>query len=276
MTAHAVASGVSTVRTPSPLDAAGRDQPIPLTRLIGVELRKAHDTRAGQWLLGAIGGGAALVMVIMIIVGLIQDSGYELKDLVQFANFAPLGLLLPMLGLLSVTGEWSQRTNVVTFTLEPRRQRVVLAKLASGVTMSILASVAAFVTATVSLGAFDLLGGNATWHVSLNMVGAFALLHLINVLTGFAFGMLILNTPAAIVAYFASTIVLPTLFEIAASRYGWAKSTQPWVDFNYAQEPLTEATLRGINWANFAVTALVWFVVPVVAGARRLVRAEIK
>ena len=37
----------------------------------------------------------------------------------------PMGILLPVLGVLSITSEWSQRTAMVTFTLEPSRMRVV-------------------------------------------------------------------------------------------------------------------------------------------------------
>ena len=37
-------------------------------------------------------------------------------------------MLLPILGIMAATAEWTQRTGLVTFTLEPRRGRVVLAK----------------------------------------------------------------------------------------------------------------------------------------------------
>lgn len=255
---------------------AHHDQPIPLDRLVKVELRKTANTRAGRWLLGAIVGGAAVVMLIMIAVGLIQDRTFAVKDLVQFANFVPMGLLLPVLGVLSVTSEWSQRTNVVTFTLEPRRSRVLAAKLVTGVILAIAASAAAFLTGIAALGVFDVLGGDAMWNLSVEMTAAFALLHLINVLTGFGFGMLILNTPAALVSFFAYSFLVPALFMAAASQWAWAQSMRPWVDFNYAQQPLGEGALAGIDWTQFAMTALVWFVGPVALGVRRALRAEIK
>jgi len=40
------------------------------------------------------------------------------------------------------------------------------------------------------------------------------------VLTGFAFGMLILNTPAAIVSYYAYSFLLPTVFLAGSSLWG--------------------------------------------------------
>jgi ABC-type transport system involved in multi-copper enzyme maturation permease subunit len=212
----------------------------------------------------------------MVAVGLIQDTSSTFTDFVQFANFVPMGFLLPMLGVLSVTTEWSQRTNVVTFTLEPRRSRIVVAKLMTGVILALLASAAAFLTGIAALGAFDVLGGDATWDLSVEMIAAFGLLHLINVLTGFAFGMLILNTPASIVAFFAYSFIVPTLFMGAASQWGWADSVRPWIDFNLSQEPLSEGMISGIDWLQFLATASVWFVLPVALGVRRILRAEIK
>ena len=47
-----------------------------------------------------------------------------------------------MLGILSITSEWSQRTALTTFALVPRRERVVAAKLAA-VVLAALASVLA-------------------------------------------------------------------------------------------------------------------------------------
>ena len=39
-----------------------------------------------------------------------------------------MNILLPVLGIMSVTSEWSQRTAMVTFTLEPSRSRFLAAK----------------------------------------------------------------------------------------------------------------------------------------------------
>ena len=254
---------------------AGGHDAIPMSRLIRVELRKSFDTRAGRWLLGTIVGGIAVVMAIMVIVGIVNDEPFGLTDFMQVANFLPMGLLLPVLGVLSVTGEWGQRTNMVTFTLEPRRSRVVAAKLATGVLMALGAAVTALVIGVLALGAFDLVGGSASWSFSGQALGAFTLLQLIGVLTGFAFGMLILNTPAAIVSYFAYSFLLPTVFMAGASLWGWAEAIRPWLDFNYVQEPMMQGSLD-IDWFQFAVTTAVWFVAPVTLGARRLLRAEIK
>lgn len=256
--------------------SSAADVAIPMTRLIKVELRKTMNTRAGRWLLTAIAGGTAVAMAIMVIVGLVKDQTFGVLDFTRVANFFPMGLLLPILGVLSVTGEWGQRTNMVTFTLEPRRSRIVAAKLLTGVLLALGAAAVALLAGLGSLAVFDLLGGTASWAFSGQLVGAFTLLQLINVLTGFAFGMLLLNTPAGIVTFFAYSFLLPTIFIGASSYWSWAKSAQPWIDFNFVQDPLMGGSLSGVNWVHFAVTAAIWFAAPVALGARRLLRAEIK
>jgi hypothetical protein len=266
-----LASPTSLTASPSAVDSA-----IPMIRLIKVELRKTMNTRAGRWLLATIAGGGAIVMAIMVIVGIVNDEPFGITDFIQVASFVPMGLLLPVLGVLSVTGEWGQRTNIATFTLEPRRSRIAAAKLVTGAILALAAAIAALVTGVVAMGVFDLFGGDATWSLPLQSVVSFALLQLINVLTGFAFGMLILNTPAAIVSFFAYSFLLPTVFFAGASLWGWAESVRPWIDFNFVQEPLGEGLLSEVNWGQFALTSAIWFVAPVAFGVRRLLRAEIK
>jgi hypothetical protein len=47
------------------------------------------------------------------------------QDRASFLTWAALGLsrLLPIAVMLTMTAEWSQRTALTTFTLEPRRSR---------------------------------------------------------------------------------------------------------------------------------------------------------
>ena len=49
-------------------------------------------------------------------------------------------MLLPIVGLLLVTSEWSQRTALTTFTLVPERSRVIVAaKLLAGCALALAA-----------------------------------------------------------------------------------------------------------------------------------------
>ena len=62
-------------------------------------------------------------------------------------------LLLPIVGILLVTSEWSQRTAQVTFTLVPRRGRVLAAKVSASVVLALVAFALALVLAVAGHGA---------------------------------------------------------------------------------------------------------------------------
>ena len=116
---------------------AGRDAQPPLTRLTLVELRKMTDTRAGFWLQLAVVALTLAIAGIMVGVGDAQDHTFE--TMLQ-AAMQPSVNLLPVIGILLVSSEWSQRTAQQTFTLVPRRTRVVAAKLLA----SLVVAAAAF------------------------------------------------------------------------------------------------------------------------------------
>ena len=81
---------------------------VPFARLVRSELRKTYDTRAGMWLLIAL---ALLTLAGNVLFMIFTDDRSELSMLnfVGFGSFLQ-ALLLPVLGILVVTSEWSQRT----------------------------------------------------------------------------------------------------------------------------------------------------------------------
>ena len=141
----------------------------------------------------------------------------------------------------------------------------------------ILAVVIALVLAALCNGLYGPLSGEAaTWDASVAQTSAFVLLQVIGMLTGFAFAALLLNTPAAIVIYMVYSFVLPGLFELGSALIGWFEDIRPWIDFNYAQGPLVDATMTGQDWAHFAVSGVLWLVLPLGIGVWRVLRAEVK
>src|SRR5689334_413530 len=83
---------------------------VPLSRLIKVELRKMLDTRSGMWLMIAMGAVTVVASTLFGIFGHDQDRTFY--NFMQFAG-APQGFLLPVMGILLVTQEWSQRTGMM-------------------------------------------------------------------------------------------------------------------------------------------------------------------
>ncbi len=197
-------------------------------------------------------------------------------DFLQGMN-TPMAILLPVLGVLSITSEWSQRTAMVTFALEPSRMRVVAAKLVSLLIVSLLALVIGLVLGTLAnllYGAFS--GHTVVWGSAGKLVLTYLIAYLISMASGFALGALFLNSSAGIVVYFVYSFVLPIPFAIAAALMHWFESLRPWIDFNFAQTPLLDGTIAGKDWAHLVSSGLIWLALPLVIGLWRIGRAEVK
>jgi ABC-2 type transport system permease protein len=237
-----------------------------LARLTRVEVRKLVDTRSGFWLLAVI----ALGLTAVVAGTLIKDRS-DLGDFFPM-SMAPTAYLLPILGILTVTTEWSQRTALTTFTLVPERHRTAIAKIAAGLIFSLAAVVTGLLAAVIGnrLGAV-LHRGSSAWDLSATMMAEVTLFQLCSVLLGLAFGLLLLNTPAAIVLYF----VLPYGFEVLTNSPVIMHAIG-WLDFNSALNPLTDGTMHGQGWAKLATAALIWIVIPLALGLTRLVKQEVK
>ena len=266
---------MSTQATPATLDVSGTP-PIPFGRLVRVELRKMLDTRAGRWLLIGLAALIALVLVIQLIVTVNQGLAQKFTDFGGGANY-PMVILLPVLGAMSVTGEWSQRTAMVTFALVPSRGKVLAAKYVSALILALVAVVTAIVLMSLANLAYaGLRGVSPVWDTSPVRLLYFFLLHLIAMSLGFAFGAALLNTAAAIVLFMVYNFVLPGLMQLGAFLMHWFDTIRPWIDFNQAQNPLVEGDPGGSDWAHLVVSGLIWLGIPLVIGVRRVLRSEVK
>jgi ABC-2 type transport system permease protein len=266
---------MSATAAPPTLDVSGT-KVVPFGRLVGVELRKLADTRAGRWLLISIAALTLLVLIIQISVVLGQDLHPKFLDFLQGMN-TPMGILLPVLGVMSVTSEWSQRTAMVTFTLEPSRVRVVAAKFVSILIISVVALVIGLILGSLANVLYGALSGNTVvWGSVAKVTAYYLLLYVFGMATGFAFGALFLNTPAGIVIYFVYSLVLPGLLILAGALMDWFETVRPWIDFNNDQSDLIDGTIHGSGWAHLWVSCVLWLVLPLAMGIWRIRRAEVK
>lgn len=252
------------------LDVAGTPA-VPFTRLVSVELRKALDTRGGRWFTASIIALALAVVVIFVFAAPApqRDFGNVLA-----VSGTVLAYFLPVLVILMVTSEWSQRTGLVTFTLEPHRPRVVGAKLCAALILGVLLIVAAFVVAVIG----TLIHGSG-WSIETNvLVNGFVIKNLIGILTGFAIGMLLMNSAAGIVTYFIYSLVLPIAVNILSAFQQWFADLAPWIEFNTAQQSLFQGDYvpKGEELGQLITSGLLWLVLPFVIGLLRLLRAEPK
>lgn len=253
---------------------------IPLARLIRVELRKLVDTRSGRWLLIIQALLILVAMGLMTTVGVVNDDPIDVMDLILVAGLV-MAVLLPVMGILAITTEWSQRTHMVTFTLEPRRGRVIAAKLVAILLAGVASIALAIAIGYLTAGVAALFGADVDPSADWELIAGFLVAQLLGLLTGFAFGALLLNSPAAIVLYFAYNTVIPGLLA-AAGSVSWFAEIRPWVDFVAAQMPLTggetpqDIGFAAVNWGHFVVSGIIWLGLPLALGIRRMLRAEVK
>ena len=264
-------TALQTAPAAAPGDAAGRGggrTGVPLTRLVLVELRKLADTRSGLWLLIVIGLAAAAAATLVLAAA--PDEEQTFAGLFAF-GLVPAAVLLPVLGILSMTSEWSQRTALTTFTLTPARGRVLAAKLIAAVLLALAVTAATAALAAVGNLIAAATGGDGSWHIEAALVGQLVVNQVVFVLMGSAFGALLLNSPLAIVLYFA----IPTLWTVLGEMVRWLRTAAGWLDINTTSLPLSEPGMTGEQWARFGVAALVWVVLPLVAGTVRVLRREV-
>jgi hypothetical protein len=94
---------------------------------------------------------------------------------------------------------------------------------------------------------------------------------------GFAFGALLLSTPAALVVFFIYKWALPGLMFAGTNSWDWFKDIGPWVNFQDALGPVGDLTLNtGQEWGRLLVSGTIWLVLPLLIGMRRILRAEVK
>jgi ABC-type transport system involved in multi-copper enzyme maturation permease subunit len=247
---------------------------VPLSRVVGVELRKMFDTRAGFWLMASI--------LIAALVSTVATIAFAPESDLTYYTFAkaigfPMTVILPIVAILAITSEWSQRTGLTTFTLVPHRTRVISAKVVASVVVGVAAMLIALVfgLAGNTVGP-AITGTDRVWDVSAAHGLTIILGSLISLLMGTMLGILFRSSPVALVAYFVTSLLLPTVFGMLASTEQAFADLQPWVDLNFAQSFLFDGTVDGVQWARLAVATTIWLVLPAALGLRLVLRSEVK
>jgi hypothetical protein len=245
-----------------------------MTRIVGVELRKMFNTRSGFWLMTSIGIAAVLATVATL---LFAPDDELTQDAFSAAIGFPMAVILPMVAILSVTSEWSQRSGLTTFTLVPHRGRVIGAKVLATLTIAIASMVLALAVGAVGNVVGSAISGvDTVWDLGVQDFVLIVLANVLGMLAGFMLGVVLRNSPAAIVGYFLISFVLPGLFMVLANAQAWFEDVWPWIDFNYAQGALFNGSLSAAEWAHLGVTGLVWLVIPMAVGLKMIMRSEVK
>jgi hypothetical protein len=253
----------ATVVDPSPrLALAGQSMPL----LVRTELRKSLDTRSGRWVL------LALVLLCGGSLGWdVLHAGSEEVSVARYLGHAqqPLIMLLPVVGILAMTSEWSQRTALTTFTLSPKRLRVLVAKMVAALLLALAVVALVVVASYAATGvAAVFTDGPVSWAWTAHDAAGLVAAQLLNVLMGVSLGAVIPVTAGALVAFF----VAPTLFTILSAtvlaRFG------QWLDVFSAFDRVARLDGAHLGWTLTALAA--WVVVPCTVGLWLSNRREAK
>lgn len=273
MTATATDTAAETAG-PAPARKRVVPEPIPFTRLLGVEFQKMFDTRAGLWLMASVVIASLLTTTGVILFGNRDELTYETFGT---AVGIPMSVVLPIIAIMAVTSEWSQRTALTTFTLVPSRGRVIAAKLVNIVAIGLVGMAFAMGAGAVgNVVGSSIAGTDQVWNIEPQMWAQLVLTMLLTMLVGFALAALFRSTAGAIVGYFVWGMVLPTVSGALGSVNEWWLDNAAWFDLNTAMFPFYDQIPTGEQWAQLGVTTAIWVVVPCLIGTRLMLRSEVK
>lgn len=236
-------------------------------KLVTIELRKSLNTRSGRVLIAAI---------LLLAAAAIAWQGTHLpKEGAGFDGFlgaASTGvmLLLPVIGVMAMTSEWTQRTALTTFTLSPRRVRVQLAKFASAIVLSAVLMTGVVLLTFAGTALTGVLADRTMSYADLGgqLAGAYLTVAL-NVVMAAAFGAVIAQTAVAILVFF----IAPTAWSLAGPAL--FKDNANWLDVFGALGRIAERDLHGMVPETLTAVG-VWIVVPTIVGLWASSRREVK
>jgi ABC-2 type transport system permease protein len=246
--------------------SAGRERRPGLGRLTRVELRKMVDTRSGFWLQLSVLALTVLAVVITVLAG--SDHDQRLIQMVSNA-LQPAGILLPVVGILLVTSEWSQRTALVSFALVPQRGRLILAKVLAGVVLALVATVIGLLIGVLGT-ALASTGAPHAWSLPLGILLQDFVYVVTAMIIGVGFGLALQSSAPGIVLYFALPVAFAALGSIHALN-----GVVDWVNTAEALEPLTTEVMSGHQWAQGLVALALWIGIPMSIGMWRLTRRDV-
>jgi ABC-type transport system involved in multi-copper enzyme maturation permease subunit len=238
--------------------------PVPFSRLVRVEWTKATDTRAARWLLALTAVSTAGLMLVPVLAPTTFDQTYA-----SYLRVSAVGLtiLLPVVAILMFTGEWSHGSVMTTFTQEPRRIRVLNAKLAVSMLLGGGAAVFGGVLTAAGLALAAASGRTLDADLTVGALAGFLLFVLLNVLAGVALGALLQSSATAIAACFA----LPAAFALLGTA---STLVSDWVDMSTTWQWVLEDDWAG-HVPQISFSILFWVAFPLAAGVFRTTRRDV-
>jgi len=241
-------------------------RPQAFSTLWRAEFRKMINTRSGP----AVMATAVAIALVAVVWKIVQGSdGTVTWD--DYAGVMPVvGLVVPIIGLLAMTSEWTQRTALTTFTLSPRRGRVLAAKFIAAADLALitLVLVIGLIAAGVYIGG-AVSGQDVSFAGFAGDVRGLVILTLLQMTMAAGFGALAAQTAVAVAAFF----VAPTFVTIVGNQL--LHDNAKWLDVFSAYDRLSSSN----PWADGAqsITSIAfWVVLPTTIGVWRSLHREVK
>ncbi|GAA0570339.1 ABC transporter permease [Kribbella sandramycini] len=236
-------------------------------KLVTIELRKSVNTRSGRVLIGAI---LLIALAAMTWQFTHLPEGAAGVDGFLGAGSTGAMLILPVIGVMAMTSEWTQRTALTTFTLSPRRVRVQLAKFVSAVVLSAVVMTGVVLLALLGTALAGAVTDHSATYAGLGgLLASSYLMMALNVVMGAAFGAVIAQTAVAILVFF----IAPTAWSLAGPAL--FKDNANYLDVFSAFGRIAERDLNGM--LPETLTAIgVWVVLPTIVGLWLSSRREVK
>jgi ABC-2 type transport system permease protein len=195
------------------------DRRPPLTRLIGLEIRKILSTRSGLALTGAAALAPAAVTAAMLALADAPPGAAVLLALLGTL----VALLMIAIGVLSTAGEWTHGTVQTTFLTVPRRGRVLTAKYAG---TALLGAAIATVVVVSTLGVAAVgTGPSFSWDGLAVAVTGTILAGSALTVVGAGIGAAVGNAPAALTGTYLVLLVAINILNQA--KPAWGKHVDP-------------------------------------------------
>lgn len=281
-------------------------------RACKVELRKLFNTRLSRWLM-------IIGFILSLANAALNTFAYAIESSIYpvlFNRYSFQGILvsavdlvvffLILVSILSITQEWSTRSALQTFTSEPKRLRVLGAKLTVSFGFAfVMALVLAPFTALCIMCADILQPLGIDWEISLSCIGILVLKVALTILFGYAFALVTKSTVFSMLIFILLPSILDFIAGIVASIYllytnkvtlDMTQEEQvieamkgdvvtdifmfisPTLAINnlVSIETMHATTATAMHWLGLLVSQLIWVAMPFTFGALRWRRTEVK
>jgi hypothetical protein len=236
-------------------------------RLIAVELRRAVDTPAPRWAIGAS-------ILVGIALTCLQPNGPSdtFADFMSVASIA-LPLLAGLLAVMAFTSDWATRAALITFALSPRRSHVLAARYCAVIIITVGLVIALHVVGAATYAALrpDAAGSIIDASVG-RQLGSMVGLVVSVTLTSIAVAGLVLRTALALVVAVFVPFSLTIGFAFLPAGADWLG---PYSFSSWLADPTIGWWVADRVGVGPAVTSfLLWTAAPCVLGWIRQLRTE--